>query len=132
MFCYVVGNSIKTLLAGKLHFLWRMGLGHPSRAGIWGSGLAARFITSRPPASVPLNLAGRGETKQCHRNCCFPHTSIPTTLPSLELLPQELAEPPRSCCMPAPAPTGFGAAQGILARQGPEKLCDGQLSHCQG
>lgn len=74
MFCYVVGNSIKTLLAGKLHFLWRMGMGHPSRAGIWASGLAARFITSPPPASVPLNLAGHGEPKQCHRTGCVPHT----------------------------------------------------------
>lgn len=35
-FCYAVGSSIKTLLARELHFLWKMGMGPPSRAGrIW-------------------------------------------------------------------------------------------------
>lgn len=121
MFCYVVGNSIKTLLAGKLHFLWRMGMGHPSRAGIWASGLAARFITSHPPGGVRTGGISASDPGWPQRNKTMPWNLcptqiLPTTLPSPEHLPQELAEPPRPCCMSAPP--GFGAAQGIWHSRG--------------
>lgn len=107
MFCYVVGNSIKALLAGKLHFLWRVGMGHPSRAGIWASGLAAKFITSHPPAGIRTGgITSEPGWPHRHKtapwNLLCPTAWHPNDPPSLEHLPWELGEPPRSCCIPAP------------------------------
>lgn len=80
MFCYVVGNSIKTLLAGKVHFLWRMGMGHPSRAGIWegiwASGLGARFITPCPPAGVRMGGISASEPGWPRRNKTVPRNLL--------------------------------------------------------
>lgn len=67
-FCYEVGNRLKTLLAGKLHVLWSMGMGHPSEQGGFELfGLAARFITSCHPAwimmgGISASELGHGET----------------------------------------------------------------------
>lgn len=52
IFAMGFGNSVRTVLAGKLHVLWRKGMGQQDAFGL--SGLAARFITLSHPSRIRI------------------------------------------------------------------------------